>query len=258
MIQRNWKNSDHAYNIWHVAHKGMQKIIDCKNKNKKAKNDCQIERMWFFRYIKKLQEAVKGKAPKKDDDEATTAEYHIKIIALKTTSNISTLIRDLFHSPPIFRSVVQLSWIDKKSNVSLVHSVRAFRKATVSVRNDLLKEKISADIRQDKNAGKRHAPITFQADDDAKRQKKNAGGGKNASSSPTSSSEQRLYKTPSGKFSGKVSNYSSNSKARNNNRNGNSYSRNQGKNKSFRKYWAPAPRAREKKKTSRPNDTHTH
>lgn len=93
---------------------------------------------------------------------------------------------------------------------------------------------------QDKNAGKRHAPITFQADDDAKRQKKNAGGSKNASSSPTSSSEQRLYKTPSGKFSGKVSNYSNNSKSRNGNRNGNNYNRNQGKNKSFRKYWAPA------------------
>lgn len=77
----------------------------------------------FFRfnscsYIKKLQEAVKGKAPKKDDDEATVNEYQIKLIALKTTSNISTLIRDLFHSPPIFRSVIQLSWITKKNNVS--------------------------------------------------------------------------------------------------------------------------------------------
>lgn len=45
-------------------------------------------------------------------------EYQIKIIALKTTSNISTLIRDLFHSPPIFRSTIQLSWIEKKFDVS--------------------------------------------------------------------------------------------------------------------------------------------
>lgn len=96
-----------------MAHKGERNSLT-------AKIECEIERVpsILSRYIKKLQEAVKGKAPKKDDDEAATAEYQIKIIALKTTSNISTLIRDLFHSPPIFRSVVQLSWIVKKSNVS--------------------------------------------------------------------------------------------------------------------------------------------
>lgn len=78
-----------------------------------------IRLFYLFSYIKKLQEAVKGKPPKKEEDEAAANEYQIKIIALKTTSNISTLIRDLFHNPPIFRSVVQLSWITKKSNVSL-------------------------------------------------------------------------------------------------------------------------------------------
>lgn len=81
---------------------------------------------FIFRYIKKLQEAVKGKAPKKGDDETTVNEYQIKIIALKTTSNISTLIRDLFHNPPIFRSVVQLSWITKKSNVSYIKQISIF------------------------------------------------------------------------------------------------------------------------------------
>lgn len=69
------------------------------------------------RYIKKLQEVVKSPAPAKDD-EAANAEFKIKTIALKTTSNISTLIRDLFHSPPIFRSNVTLSWINKKPTVS--------------------------------------------------------------------------------------------------------------------------------------------
>lgn len=78
-------------------------------------------------YIKKLQEAVKGKAPKKGDDEATVNEYQIKIIALKTTSNISTLIRDLFHSPPIFRSVIQLSWITKKANVSKLTNAHEYQ-----------------------------------------------------------------------------------------------------------------------------------
>lgn len=67
-----------------------------------------------------MQEAVKGKPPRKEDDEAAANEYQIKIIALKTTSNIGTLIRDLFHNPPIFRSVVQLSWITKKNIVSFI------------------------------------------------------------------------------------------------------------------------------------------
>lgn len=80
-----------------------------------------IHRYFYFnpyRYIKKLQEAVKENDTKKSEDDAAKNEHQIKIIALKTTSNISALIRDLFHSPPIFRSVVQLSWIIKKTNVS--------------------------------------------------------------------------------------------------------------------------------------------
>lgn len=82
---------------------------------------------------------------------------------------------------------------------------------------------------------KRHAPITFKSDanNDAKRKKLGA----KSTTSPTSSSEQRqLYKTPSGKFSGKVTNYSN----RNNNRNGNGgyRQRNGGpnKNRNFRRY----------------------
>lgn len=62
------------------------------------------------RYIKKLQEAVKGKTT----EELKTDENKIKVTALKTTSNISILIRDLFHSPPSFKSVVHLSWITRK------------------------------------------------------------------------------------------------------------------------------------------------
>lgn len=61
------------------------------------------------RYIKKLQESIKGKTP----EELKSEENQIKITALKTTSNISTLIRDLFHSPPSFKSLVNLSWVTK-------------------------------------------------------------------------------------------------------------------------------------------------
>lgn len=59
-------------------------------------------------YIKKLEEAVKGKK----DEDLKTEENKLKLTALKTTSNISALIRDLFHTPPSFKTSVQLSWVE--------------------------------------------------------------------------------------------------------------------------------------------------
>lgn len=61
-------------------------------------------------YIKKLEEAVKIKT----QEELQSEENQLKLTALKTTSNISLLIRDLFHSPPSFKADIQLSWITKK------------------------------------------------------------------------------------------------------------------------------------------------
>jgi len=46
-----------------------------------------------------LEEALKGKT----GEELKTEENQLKQTALKTTSNINILIRDLFHSPPIFK-----------------------------------------------------------------------------------------------------------------------------------------------------------
>lgn len=34
----------------------------------------------------------------------------IKVVALKITSNINTLIKDLFHSPPAYKATITLSW----------------------------------------------------------------------------------------------------------------------------------------------------
>lgn len=56
--------------------------------------------------MKKLQEALRGKS----GDELKSDENKLKVVALKTTSNINTLIKDLFHTPPSFKSVITLSW----------------------------------------------------------------------------------------------------------------------------------------------------
>ncbi|XP_055547126.1 apoptosis inhibitor 5 homolog [Wyeomyia smithii] len=119
-------------------------------------------------YIKKLQETVKDKTA----EEKKSEENQIKITALITTSNISTLIRDLFHTPPSFKSVIHLSWVAPKPNGD------------------------------SKSPGKRHAAITF----DENGKSKDSKGPKHAKGS---TGAQKVYTPPSGKYSGKVQNYSS-------------------------------------------------
>jgi len=81
-------------------------------------------------YIKKLKEALQGKT----GEELKTEENRIRVVALKTTSNINTLIKDLFHSPPSFKSNVSLSWKPLQQKAMTVDS---------------------------SNGQKRHTPITF-------------------------------------------------------------------------------------------------
>uniref|UniRef100_A0A182NAY7 Apoptosis inhibitor 5/fibroblast growth factor 2-interacting factor 2 n=1 Tax=Anopheles dirus TaxID=7168 RepID=A0A182NAY7_9DIPT len=135
-------------------------------------------------YIKKLQEAVKGKTV----EEMKSEENQIKVTALKTTSNISTLIRDLFHSPPSFKSIVQLSWVVPKG-----------KKATQQQQQQ--KEQQKQSDYSTKAGNKRHAPITFDGNGksagDTRGPKQGKPGG-----NPTGS--QKMYTPPSGKYSGKL------------------------------------------------------
>lgn len=151
---------------------------------------------FLFSYVKKLQEDVKGKNP----SDPKTEEEKLKIIGLKTTSNIQTLIRDLFHSPPSFKSVVRLSWVTPKP------------RNTIKVApTEAAEEKLTA------TATKRHAPITFSngKSDDSR-------GPKQAKSS----NGQQMYSPPGGKFSSKFGN--------NSGRGGGNRSRNGGGNNRFR------------------------
>lgn len=73
--------------------------------------------------MKKLQEALRGKT----GDELKSEENKLKVVALRTTSNINTLIKDLFHTPPSFKSNIVLSWKSASSayanaNVSQCYS----------------------------------------------------------------------------------------------------------------------------------------
>lgn len=124
-------------------------------------------------YVKKLQEDIKGKKP----SDPKTEEEKLKIIGLKTTSNIQTLIRDLFHSPPSFKSVVRLSWVTPKPK----NQIKVAAAETVE-------EKAPGP------GAKRHAPITFSngAAEDTRGAKQAKG-----------SNGQQVYSPPNGKFSSK-------------------------------------------------------
>lgn len=82
-------------------------------------------------YIKQLRLSLQGKTGVALQED----ENKIKIVALRTTSNINALIKDLFHNPPSFKSSVTLSWktpaknqpttpVAKKENTNTVDEKR--------------------------------------------------------------------------------------------------------------------------------------
>jgi hypothetical protein len=58
-------------------------------------------------FMRKLREDLEVKRGEDLKAEAT----RIKIIALKVSANLSAMIRDMFHSPPIYKANVSLSWV---------------------------------------------------------------------------------------------------------------------------------------------------
>jgi len=58
-------------------------------------------------YQKVLRDAIKDKK----GDELKTEESKTKLIALKTTANITSIVKDFFHNPPAAKSTITLSWL---------------------------------------------------------------------------------------------------------------------------------------------------
>ncbi|GBP03841.1 Apoptosis inhibitor 5 [Eumeta japonica] len=125
-------------------------------------------------YIKKLKEVTQ----RKKGADAETEENKLKIAALKTTSNINTLIRDLFRVPPSFKSRVQLSFQTKKND-----------------KDDKFADKFEDNINVT-SGQKRHQPITFDnGDEKVSPQKRSKSGDRNL----------KMYTPPSGKYSSRLS-----------------------------------------------------
>ncbi|XP_014213934.1 apoptosis inhibitor 5 [Copidosoma floridanum] len=177
----------HVECLMYAFHKLCKQTPEFLIKDADQLKEFRLRLQYFARgiqgYIKKLREAINGKS----EEELKTKENQIKVIALKTTNNINTLIKDLFHTPPSFKSVIHPSW-----------------KTIVS------KEKKSDKITIGQ---KRHTPITF-------------GNGNSITSSNSNNSNNhasnkrmkvdsvrnnKIYTPPSGKYSSNISsNYGNN------------------------------------------------
>lgn len=110
----------HVECLMYAFHKLCKQTPEFLLKDAEQLKEFKLRLQYFARgiqgYIKKLREAIGGKT----EEELKTEENQLKVVALKTTNNINTLIKDLFHSPPSFKSVIHLSWktptVDKKVN----------------------------------------------------------------------------------------------------------------------------------------------
>lgn len=158
----------HVECLMYAFHKICKQTPEFLVKDAEQLKEFKLRLQYFARgiqgYIKKLREAINGKT----EEELKTEENQLKVVALKTTNNINTLIKDLFHSPPSFKSVVDLSW------KTITNSQKSDK--TVS-------------------GQKRHTPITFG--NDSSLNKRNKDDMKN--------NKRELYTPPSGKYSSNIS-----------------------------------------------------
>jgi hypothetical protein len=122
-------------------------------------------------YVKKLQTDIKEETvdPKTDEEK-------IKIIGLKTTSNIQTLIRDLYH--PSYKSVINLSWTNEKAKTPT---------------NSITAPAATKTNEQSNNTNNRKRPIAFTKKDGPSNHKQ----------------AKQMYSPPSGKFSSRIGTQSS-------------------------------------------------
>lgn len=114
----------HVECLMYTFHKLCKQTPEFLMKDPEQLKEFRLRLQYFARgiqgYIKKLREAISGKS----EEELKSEENQLKVVALKTTNNINSLIKDLFHSPPSFKSIIHLSWKttanDKKVRIKAV------------------------------------------------------------------------------------------------------------------------------------------
>jgi len=102
------------YSLQQLIKLNSENFFTDENTLKDLRNRLTYFSRWSQAYQKVLREAIAGKK----GDELKTEESKTKLIALKTTANINTIVKDFFHSPPACKSTITLSWVLEPEPVS--------------------------------------------------------------------------------------------------------------------------------------------
>lgn len=150
--------------LMYTFHKLARQCPEFLTSNADVLKDFRIRLQYFSRGVQGCIKTLKeGGDMKKDDDKTKKNAY-------KITTNINTLIKDLFYSPPSYKSVITLSW-----------KLEETPKKTTDTKL---------------TPGKRHAPITIDFDKNTPPNKQNR----------KSTDNVKIYTPPSGKFSNSFQN----------------------------------------------------
>ncbi|XP_014676482.1 PREDICTED: apoptosis inhibitor 5-like [Priapulus caudatus] len=165
-------NFSYAECLMHTFHQLGSQHPEFLTANEERLKDFRVRLQYFAQgvqgYIKKLREALHGKA----GEALKSDENKLKVLALKMTTNINTLIKDLFHNPPSYKNTITLSWKPTQ---------RAAAAADV---------KLVA-------TGTKRTPITFDSGDTPAKK----------STTTVAKEDRKIYAPPSGKFSDKAGSY---------------------------------------------------
>lgn len=100
----------HVECLLYAFHQLARKTPEFLTENAERLKDFRLRLQYFGRgvqiYIKQLRMALQGKT----GDALKSDENKIKVVALKITTNINNLIKDLMHNPPSYKTQVTLSW----------------------------------------------------------------------------------------------------------------------------------------------------
>ncbi|XP_071809643.1 apoptosis inhibitor 5-like [Asterias amurensis] len=159
------------YTFYQLAKKQPDFLVAEENADRLK--DFKVRLQYFARgtqlYVKQLRIALQGKV----GDEMKKEENKLKVVALRVTNNINTLIKDLFRNPPSYKSSIVLSW-------------KPIQKQPTSPEPSPLGQKRS-----------NITPITF-TNDPTPAKKSNVGAQKKAHT------PRAMYQPPSGKYSNKA------------------------------------------------------
>lgn len=117
-------------------------LVDNPTLMKEFKTRLQYFALAIQGYIRKLDEFIKGKSKM----ELSSEENQLKLVAQRSAKNISAVIKDLFHSPPSYKTKIIVSWRPLNDKIALsaaktTPSVAGLKRKSISFEGDSTNKK---------------------------------------------------------------------------------------------------------------------